>query len=317
MIDLGIIKRTANYINYHFFHKKLSSLGGTGGTDKARYCYSIWLRHLITAQKNGFPSVYKNIVELGPGDSLGIGLAALLSGSDRYYALDVIKFAQTQRNLQIFSELVTLYKTHSDIPDSTEYPEIRPLLDNYSYPEKVLPKNDIQKNLNESKIEKIQHALQQLDSPKKTDTCIDYIVPWNSPHIIEKESVDLIFSQAVLEHVENLDEIYQYMYSWLRPGGIISHQIDFRSHGMTPLWNGHWGESESGWKEKMSRQAYTINRHPLSDHLLFLKKAGFKNVKIIPNFNYTGLKKTELSGQFSRVTDEDLVIESALIQANK
>ena len=57
------------------------SIHGTGGTDSARYCYTIWLRHLSILYKNGFTKIPDTIAELGPGDSIGTGLAGLLSGS--------------------------------------------------------------------------------------------------------------------------------------------------------------------------------------------------------------------------------------------
>ena len=52
----------------------------TGGTVSARYCYSVWLRHLSMLYQSALPTTFKTTAELGPGDSLGIGLAALLSG---------------------------------------------------------------------------------------------------------------------------------------------------------------------------------------------------------------------------------------------
>ena len=41
---------------------------GTGGTISARYCYSVWLRHLVKAKENRLPIRYKRIAELGPGE---------------------------------------------------------------------------------------------------------------------------------------------------------------------------------------------------------------------------------------------------------
>ena len=53
---------------------------GTGGTGSARYCYSIWLRHLLLAHAGGMRGLPSTLAELGPGDSVGVGLAALISG---------------------------------------------------------------------------------------------------------------------------------------------------------------------------------------------------------------------------------------------
>jgi len=55
------------------------------GTDFARYCYSVWLRHLSMAHYNDLPSRPQVVVELGPGPSLGAGIAAPLSSADSFY----------------------------------------------------------------------------------------------------------------------------------------------------------------------------------------------------------------------------------------
>lgn len=82
----------------------------TGGTSSARYCYSVWLRHLTTMYQNAVPIHPAVVVELGPGDSLGVGLAALLSGAQQYFAVDVLPYAHTDRNVAVFDELVALFR---------------------------------------------------------------------------------------------------------------------------------------------------------------------------------------------------------------
>src|SRR5262245_33287553 len=61
---------------------------GTGGTDNARYCYAVWLRHIVALAEVGLPTQPDLVIELGPGDTVGVGIMALLTGSHEYVALD-------------------------------------------------------------------------------------------------------------------------------------------------------------------------------------------------------------------------------------
>jgi len=74
----------------------------TGDTDSARYCYAVWLRHLTMSRESGLSDTPRVVAELGPGDSIGIGIAALLTGAEKYYAFDVCRYATNQRNI-VFS----------------------------------------------------------------------------------------------------------------------------------------------------------------------------------------------------------------------
>ena len=40
---------------------------------------------------------FSKIAEIGPGDSIGVGLLALLLGVEKYYAFDVVKFANVEK----------------------------------------------------------------------------------------------------------------------------------------------------------------------------------------------------------------------------
>lgn len=70
---------------------------GSGGTDSARYCYCVWLRHLVSLEAAGLGAAWPVVAELGPGDSLGTGIAALLCGVEQYYAFDVKPYFQIKR----------------------------------------------------------------------------------------------------------------------------------------------------------------------------------------------------------------------------
>ncbi len=121
--------------------------GRTGGTSDARYCYSIWLRHLVMLRDQGLETNPSVVAELGPGDSLGIGLAALLSGASSYVALDVVRYAQNVRNLQVLEELVHLFERREPIPGPDELPEVKPFLEQYAFPHEVLDDTCLQRSL--------------------------------------------------------------------------------------------------------------------------------------------------------------------------
>ena len=65
-------------------------------------------------------------------------------------------------------------------------------------------------------------------------------MPWSNKALINSKSIDMIMSQAVLEHIEDLLTVFRVMDYWLKPSGLISHAIDFKSHGTSDKWNGHW-----------------------------------------------------------------------------
>ena len=111
---------------------------GTGGTVSAQYCYSVYLRHLVIAGQNKLSTDPRTVIELGPGDSVGIGLMALLTGAEQYYALDAVRHASSANNLKIFDELVKLLKAQMPIPSGDEFAEILPELSDYSFPSKIL-----------------------------------------------------------------------------------------------------------------------------------------------------------------------------------
>ena len=287
---------------------------GTGGTDSARYCYSVWLRHLVLAKRNGLNQHPKIVAELGPGDSLGIGLAAIISGCDRYYAFDVVKHANTDRDLEIFDELVKLFKNKTDIPGSDEFPKVKPFLDDYSFPNDIMDEERLQKSLNTSRLKEIRAAIASNES---NDSYIQYKVPWYEAGILRKDSVDMIYSQAVLEHVDDLENTYKAMYLWLKPDGYISHQIDFKCHGYAKEWNGHWRYSKFTWSLIRGKRPYLLNREPHSTHITLLKQEGFRIVCDTTIQSKSIFDKEDLASEFRSISDEDVTTSGAFIQAVK
>jgi Methyltransferase domain len=280
----------------------------TGGSDSARYCYSVWLRHLVMSNQNGLCArVPDRVAELGPGDSIGIGLAALLCGADRYYGLDALPLANLRRNLVVFDELVDLFRARASIPDETEFPGVKPKLRSYDYPEALLTVPD------PDRIERIRSSIVY---PTNPESMVRYVAPWWNPSVIESGGVNMIFSQAVLEHVNDLETAYSAMQAWLAPGGWLSHQIDFRSHGTAHEWNGHWTYGDRVWRLLRGHRAFLINREPHSTHVRLLREAGFTLVcdQTVPG---CAIARHRLAQRFASLSDSDLTISGAFIQARR
>jgi hypothetical protein len=290
--------------------------GGTGGTVSARYCYSVWLRHLVRiGNKIALPQL-NAVAELGPGDSLGIGLSAVLSGADHYYALDTKEHANKSGNLKVLDELIDLFRNRSPIPDDAEFPHVFPKLSNYSFPEEVLSDARLASALNERRVERIRDAIAGQLPAADSQIQIRYVAPWNTEQVQVAKQVDLVLSQAVLEHVEDIKSTYIGLYALLRPGGLMSHTIDFRCHGTTTDWNGHWTLSDSTWKLIRGTRPYLINRLPYSAHKDAICDCGFK---ISAEEVRTGppLKRTTLAARFSGLSESDLVTSGVYIQATR
>jgi hypothetical protein len=248
----------------------------SGGTDSARYCYSVWLRHLVRAHSAGLGTNPECVAELGPGDSLGIGLAALLCGGERYIALDVKRHANPDTNLRVFEEMVTLFRGREAIPDDVEFPAVQPKLSDYRFPSYVLSEERLAAALAKPRLEQIRAAI----TGQPCSVSVSYKAPWTEPSVIVPGSVDFLLSQAVLEHVDNLDLTYGAMREWMKPGASMSHSIDFTSHNLTRSWNGHWTVGDGAWKLVRGTRSYLINRQPLSCHLTYLSRYGFEPVSI-------------------------------------
>ncbi len=286
----------------------------TSGTIESRYCYSVWMRHL----KNWSifnDKIPENVAELGPGDSLGIGLTALLSGSKHLYVLDVVKYWDNKRNLVIFEELIELVRNKANIPDNNEYPKVKPKLENYRFPSNILSDSLLNETLAENRLNAIRKEILDIDNPK--NSFIKYHIPWNGFNIINYDSLDFIYSQAVLEHVEDLENTYSAMQKWLKPSGLMSHTIDFKSHGVTKSWNGHWTFSDFEWNIVKGGKIFLINRQPLSKHIELHSKYGFKILVNVPVTLVSNLKSNQISRKFKNLSAKDITTSGTYILSKK
>lgn len=238
----------------------------------ARYFYSVWLRHLVKVASVR-PDFSINVVaELGPGDALGIGICALLSGAQRYIGLDRIAFGLRADNNALLDELALLFKNQTPIPDDREMSGVYPKLEDYGFPHHLITKDTLDFTLSDQRLERLCKCLHSNDL---NNDLFSYAAPWDSENILNPASVDLLISQAVLEHVDGIEGAYEAMHNWLKPNGVMSHRIDYTSHGITRDWFGHWTISAGLWRLVRGRRAYLINRMPHSSHISALQQSGF------------------------------------------
>jgi SAM-dependent methyltransferase len=281
----------------------------TAGSDSPRYCYAVWLRHLVTLDLYGFKIAGAQVGELGPGDSIGAGLAALLSGASQYSGLDIVPFSAKADLERIFDELAQMYSRRESIPSPDEFPRLRPTLNSYGFPNHLIDCTSF--------IGRVEEIRSELKTGVNSGRFVRYCAPWASADQIAAGSLDLIFSQAVLEHVDALEETYHAMFAWLRPGGHASHIIDFSAHHLAPFWNGHWAYSDWEWRLVRGCREFLLNREPLRAHLTCAKQAGFEILLLKRDYGSRGLSVDALSPRFQGLGAEDLRTRGAVLILRK
>lgn len=300
------LKYAVEGLTYAFNYKNLT----TGGTCDARYCYSVWMRHLIYYYEIK-QCVPQTIAEFGPGDTIGIGLTALLCGVEHYYALDFARYGGMKKVDYIFSQLITLLKGKSDIPDDSEFPGIYPKLKSYRFPGNILTDEWLSHCLESARIDAIKKAIQSIKGGNESDV-IHYLAPWWREDI-QNIKCDMIFSQAVLEHIDDYANAHKVIGKMAKTGAVVSHQIDFSCHGCADKWNGHWAYGDLMWKMVYGSRPYFLNRMPLSVHLRECQKYGIRIVKCMRIRGENGISHKDVCRKFRNINEKDLRTRSAYI----
>lgn len=317
MLVKQIIKGSLTYVPGLY---KLLRQKKMGGSTSAQYCYEVWIKHLTFLNHSGLNGVPGSVAELGPGDTIGVGLCALLSGSDKYTGLDVYPFSSVEENLKCLDILVGLFESRAPCPGPS-WPDYQEYLDEYSFPSHILTDEVLNKALQPSRIRQIRNQIEVAgDATNGIDgsgPTISYIVPWNEKKVMRPESVDLIVSHSVLEHVADIQGTISACDSWLRPGGWMSHQIDFTSHGQTENWNGHWAISDFTWRLIIGRRQFLINREPISNIEEALANHDFQVEFSVRRNKPKSIDRTQLAPRFVGLSDDDFCCAEALIQTSK
>src|SRR5688572_7640108 len=206
--------------------RSLFSRSSATATESASYCYGVWIKHLALLRANGMLAMPRTVLELGPGASIGAGIAALLSGAERYVAIDAVPHLRHEANLGVFRELVALFRARAPRPRAG-FPPIDEHLDARLFPSSMLDEARLETALSPARLDRIEHAIRALASGA-ADPALRYYT-WDNLEPVANASVDLLFSHVVLNQVNDLEGIYRDCRRMVWRGRWMSTQIDLTS----------------------------------------------------------------------------------------
>lgn len=277
--------------------RTVHSYGNALGTASAEGCYTVFLRQLVAFHGCTGLGVPAAVAELGPGSSLGTGFAALIAGAEKYYALDLVDHTKPERNLALFDQVAELFRRRALIPSSGRHSLRFPDLERYDFPAflELGPASAFEERV----------AAIRADIALGTGQHLEMFAPWADRATIRPQSIDWVFSESVMEHIDDLAGAYAALGFWLKPSGHASHLIDFGSHGVTRDWNGHWALGDRMWTALRGRRPYLINRQPYAEHLRLARENGFATVLERRSKRFDGLIPEQFARRFRDVNDED------------
>jgi len=285
------------------------------------YSYSVWMRHLALITKAVKRFRPTSVVELGPGGSLGLGCAALLSGADHYVGLDVVDHIDAEHDVAALDELVTLFERRASIPADDRFPALHPRLPSYAFPRKMFADDGPRViRTDHERVQSIRAALVNRQTLLYDDVPIGFQVGWDS-RAVDPCSVDLVITQNVLQEIAHdaphskLTDTFVAMAKWLKRGGVMSHQIDLSFPGGAE-WNDHWRHSDAAWRVARGIRSAFANRVPLSEYLELCRANGF-DVVSVKRETKDGIAREKAAPKFRDLPEDDFHTPSAHVVAVK
>ena len=211
------------------------------------------------------------VLELGPGDSLSTAVIAKALGAQRTILVDAGRFATTE--MKHYHALADhLRQERLDPPDLTRC-------------------NDV------------DDMLRRCDASYLTDGVA-------SLQTLPADSVDVVFSHAVLEHVRRRDvpATFRELARVTAPGGVGSHTIDLADHLDDALNNLRFSESiwESEW---MAKSGFYTNRIRFAQMCDLMRAAGFVvDVTDTDRFARLPTPRASLTEPYASLPEQELLI---------
>ena len=251
----------------------------------------------------------KRILELGPGDNLGVALKFLAAGASSVVCLD--RF-YSKRDTAHEREIYKALRERLNPEEQSRFDRAVTLTENVQFnPEKLQSVYGVSL---EGFADKLAH---------------------------DHEKFDLILSCAVLEEIYDPDPVFAAMDRLLAPGGNLVHVIDlgdygmFRNQGMHPLT--FLTISEPIYK-RMASDSGLPNRKRLRYYVEKMKELGYKSkffvTSVLPqgrlepaaeyapgrfnhDSNLVAEIRSKLAADFKNLDEEQLLIDGVLLVATK
>jgi SAM-dependent methyltransferase len=179
------------------------------------------------------------VLEVGPGDNVGVALQFAAAGAREVVCLDRFSSLRDEaKNREVYRALRTRYAQSG-----------------LDFSRVLTPDGAIREGI--------------------VDLRVDVPIERAAEHF-PREHFDLIISRAVLEHVYDVDAAWASMDALLTPGGKLLHKIDFRNHGfyasLHPLR--FLTVPERLWK-LISAPDPTLNRRRVSTYERLAREGGY------------------------------------------
>jgi SAM-dependent methyltransferase len=241
-----------------------------GDMDSKDYAINVFRVHHQRAVERGLGRSFVAL-EIGPGDSVASAILAMGAGASEVILVDSGPFAV--RDMSLYRAVATAGREHGfAIPATLSFNNLDALLDSCN----------------------ARYLATGLDAFNE----------------VKSETVDFIWSHAVLEHVRlaQLPDLIAASFRVLKPGGTASHRVDLRDHLGGGLNNLRFAERV--WESKfMFGSGFYTNRVRLSEMMELFRDVGFKIEALsVERWDQLPLPKRAMSGRFRRCDDDDLLV---------
>nr|MBF0223130.1 methyltransferase domain-containing protein [Desulfobulbaceae bacterium] len=213
----------------------------------------------------------KQVLELGPGADLGVGLYLLFIGADRYNAIDIHNLVNT-------------------VPDGL-YSELFKKIRSLALAEDVVDINFLREQLAKTKA----------GTPDKLNYVHSAKFDFST---FQEHSIDLVVSQAAFEHFEDMDQTFHDLERIVKSGSQLVSVIDLKTHtrwirDKDPLNIYRYND----FFYNLCRFKGSPNRLRPRDYKNIATRYGWKDIVIYPELvldkDYVKYVKNSLSTQFN------------------